>query len=62
MSSWLTNKEKSFEEFLKNKNYLLVLLKQLIHHRFMYTFITSNLIWTIKLLVDVWHVPYSTCK
>lgn len=36
MSSWLTNKEKSFEEFLKNKNYLLVLLKQLIHHRFMY--------------------------
>lgn len=22
MSSWLTNKEKSFEEFLKNKNYL----------------------------------------
>lgn len=62
MSSWLTKKEKSFEEFLKNKNYLLVLLKQLIHHRFMYTFITSNLIWTIKLLVDVWHVPYSTCK
>lgn len=36
MSSWLTNKEKSFEEFLKNKNYLLVLLKQLIHHIFMY--------------------------
>lgn len=28
----------------------------------MYTFITSNLIWTIKLLVDVWHIPYSTCK
>lgn len=64
MSSWLTNKEKSFEEFLKNKNYLpvLVLLKQLIHHIFMNTFITSNLIWTIKLLVDVWHIPYSTCK
>lgn len=36
MSSWLTNKEKRFEEFLKNKNYLLVLLKQLIHHIFMY--------------------------
>lgn len=27
MFFWLINKEKSFEEFLKNKNYLLVFLK-----------------------------------